>query len=192
MIQLVKSWIVEISTVVLFITAVEMLLPNNSLKKYSKFVLGLILMTVLINPLIKLFNNNFDIDAYSQSISNVMEDKSYEKNLNEYREKTVNSTIKNFQNNLDSIITEKLKKKFPSGKYTVCTKVNFNQKTNNFTIKKINIEVKDKRVAKIKKVNITLGKKHINSNEDNQYSDIKNYLKNELGIEENIIIIYKV
>lgn len=192
MIQLVKSWIIEISTVVLFITAVEMLLPNNSLKKYSKFVLGLILMTVLINPLIKLFNNNFDIDVYSQSISNVMEDKSYEKNLNEYREKTVNSTIENFQNNLDSIITEKLKKKFPSGKYTVCTKVNFNEKTNNFTIKKINIEVKDKRVTKIKKVNITLGKKHINSNEDTQYSDIKSYLKDELGIEENIITIYKV
>lgn len=53
MIETLRAWIVNISTVVLFITAVEMLLPDNSLKKYSKFVLGLILITVLINPLIK-------------------------------------------------------------------------------------------------------------------------------------------
>nr|WP_307897887.1 stage III sporulation protein AF [Clostridium botulinum] len=30
-----------------------MILPNNSIKKYAKFVLGLILITVVINPIIK-------------------------------------------------------------------------------------------------------------------------------------------
>ncbi|MCD3297735.1 stage III sporulation protein AF, partial [Clostridium botulinum] len=50
MIQSIRQWVISIATAIFFITAVEMILPNNSIKKYAKFVLGLILITVVINP----------------------------------------------------------------------------------------------------------------------------------------------
>ena len=43
MIGELRNWIISICTAVIFITAVEMIMPNNSFKKYAKFVLGLIL-----------------------------------------------------------------------------------------------------------------------------------------------------
>ena len=50
MIEGLKVWITSICTAIFFITAVEMILPDDSLKKYAKFVLGLILITVVISP----------------------------------------------------------------------------------------------------------------------------------------------
>ena len=39
----------------IFMTAIEIIAPDNSMKKYIKFVLGLILISVMINPIIKFF-----------------------------------------------------------------------------------------------------------------------------------------
>ncbi|WML35311.1 stage III sporulation protein AF [Clostridium sp. OS1-26] len=67
MLQALREWLIGICTAVFFITAVEIILPDNSLKKYAKFVLGLILITVFINPLIKVFDRNFDINTYTSN-----------------------------------------------------------------------------------------------------------------------------
>lgn len=158
MIETLRAWIVNISTVVLFITAVEMLLPDNSLKKYSKFVLGLILITVLINPLIKIFNKNFDINIYSNNISKSIDEESYKNDLKEYKEKSVENTIKTFEANLEKIVEEKIKDRFEGINSKVQVKAEYSEEDNKFNIKNVNIGIKDKKIRKVKKVQINFKK----------------------------------
>ncbi|KAJ51483.1 stage III sporulation protein AF [Clostridium tetanomorphum] len=194
MIETLRAWIVNISTVVLFITAVEMLLPDNSLKKYSKFVLGLILITVLINPLIKIFNKNFDINIYSNNISKSIDEESYKNDLKEYKEKSVENTIKTFEANLEKIVEEKIKDRFEGINSKVQVKAEYSEEDNKFNIKNVNIGIKDKKIRKVKKVQINFKKNNELNKEDKDKmtNDIREYLSKELKIHKNIINIYKI
>ena len=53
--EYIKSFIVALVTTIIFITAVEIIAPDKPIKKYIKFVLNLILVSVLLNPIVYLF-----------------------------------------------------------------------------------------------------------------------------------------
>ena len=71
MIELLKVWVTNITIAIFFITAVEMILPDNNMKKYAKFVLGLMLIVVIINPIIKIFDKDFDLNSYSSKATKI-------------------------------------------------------------------------------------------------------------------------
>ncbi|MEW9093696.1 MAG: stage III sporulation protein AF [Clostridiaceae bacterium] len=193
MIDILREWIINIASLILFITAVEMLLPNNSLKKYSKFVLGLILMTVLINPIIKIFNRNFNISVYSQNISRVIYDEEKVDSIEKYKEESLKNTVKNFQTNLEQIIGDKLKDEFKGLNTKIEVQAEYSDKDNNFNIKDIKIGIKDGKVEKVKKVEVSIGEKTLEEKEkDKLHDDIKSYLSKELKVEESIITVYKL
>lgn len=95
-----RIWVVNICTTVFFITAVEMILPDNNLKKYAKFVLGLILMTVIINPLVKFLNQGSEITTFIDKTCSVMEDQ-FPHDNKDLREKSINNTLEVFKMNLE-------------------------------------------------------------------------------------------
>ncbi|MBU5482945.1 stage III sporulation protein AF [Clostridium sp. MSJ-11] len=193
MIDILKEWIINIASLILFITAVEMLLPDNSLKKYSKFVLGLILMTVLINPIIKIFNKNFNISVYSQNISRVIYDEEKVDSIEKYKEESLKNTIKNFETNLEQIIGDKLKDEFKVLNTKIEIQAEYSDEDNNFNIKDIKIGIKDGKVEKVKKVKVSVGEKTLEEKEkDKLHDDIKSYLSKELRVEESIITVYKL
>ena len=168
-----RHWIINIATVVLFITAVEMLLPNNNLKKYSKFVMGLILMVTLINPLIKLVDKDFNINRYYNEFSKGINNEESKESFFQYKKKNIEMTKENFNKNLQQLVDEKLKNKFPKGKFKVDTKIQFDEKDNNFIIENIKVDFKDKRVRKIKKVQVSTKENENVSEEDELSRDIK-------------------
>ncbi len=55
--ELLNKFVITLVTILIFITAVEMIAPDNSMKKYLKFVLGLILITVILNPILTIILN---------------------------------------------------------------------------------------------------------------------------------------
>ncbi|MBE6065349.1 stage III sporulation protein AF [Clostridium cochlearium] len=187
-----RHWIINIATVVLFITAVEMLLPNNNLKKYSKFVMGLILMVTLINPLIKLVDKDFNINRYYNEFSKGINNEESKESFFQYKKKNIEMTKENFNKNLQQLVDEKLKNKFPKGKFKVDTKIQFDEKDNNFIIENIKVDFKDKRVRKIKKVQVSTKENENVSEEDELSRDIKNYLSEELGLSKDIILVNKM
>ena len=73
--ETLKEFVITLVTTMILITAVELIAPDNSMKKYLKFVLGLILIVVILNPILKFFN--VGENELKNSIS------SYEKNLKE-------------------------------------------------------------------------------------------------------------
>lgn len=51
--DLLKAWITNIILFILLATVVDLLLPNSTIKKYTKIVLGLLLITIILNPILK-------------------------------------------------------------------------------------------------------------------------------------------
>lgn len=52
----VGEWLQRIITVVILAGFLEMLLPNNELKNITKMIMGLLIIILLIQPLVKLFD----------------------------------------------------------------------------------------------------------------------------------------
>jgi len=182
-------------TAVFFITAVEIVLPDNSMKKYAKFVLGLILITVFINPIIKIFDRNFDINTYTTSVVENFDKNKTESEFKQYKEKSLNSTLEVFKLNLQTSCEKKLKEKYPDSNYKVQADASYDSENNKLVIKDIKVGVKEGSIEKIKKIQIGGDAKSVNSidNMDNEKSmDIKKYLSNELNISKDVIQIYKL
>lgn len=66
------EWLRQLITVLLLAGFIEMLIPDNNLKKPVKLVIGLIVMVIMIQPLITIFKVRFDperILSPSQAVS---------------------------------------------------------------------------------------------------------------------------
>ena len=53
----IKGFIVTLISMIILISAIELISPDNSMKKYLKFVLGTILIAVMISPIVSFINN---------------------------------------------------------------------------------------------------------------------------------------
>lgn len=52
----IKEWSYALSVVIIFSSLVEAIAPNDNYRKYIHFVLGLILLIAVVNPVLKLMN----------------------------------------------------------------------------------------------------------------------------------------
>lgn len=195
MMQQLKDWVINICIVVFFVTAVEMILPDNKIKKYAKLILGLIIITVLIKPIIKVFDKNYNIDDYANKASETLSKSKYNNDFTKYEQTNVNSTLENFNNNLKALCENILKEKMVKGSYNVEVKTEYNQENNKFDIKEIKVLVSDGKVQKIKKIIINDDSKYVNSESNNVNEEtanlIKKYLSEEIKVSTSIIKVYK-
>lgn len=195
MLQTLREWLITICTAVFFITAVEMILPDNSLKKYAKFVLGLILITVFINPIIKVFDRNFDLNTYTTNAIQNFDKKKTVSDFKEYKESNINSTMEVFKLNLQSNCEKKLKEKYPQGNYKVEVEAAYDNENDKLTIKDVKVGVKEGTVEKIKKVTIGTDSTSVNKTDNvdvEKASEIKKYLSDELNVSSDIIKVSKL
>ena len=190
--EYIKSFIETLVTIIILFSAIELISPNNSMKKYIKFVLGLILIVVMLNPIIDFFTEGED-----KIVSTIKE---YEGILSTDTETSSDVAASNevedvFIENLNKNSATELADKFPDYKF-VCD-IDCNIDLNNFSYDishaKISISTnKIQEVEKIEKVEIS------NDNKTNSqaYSDdeqkILSYVSNMLGISEDKIEIYTV
>ncbi|WP_438432220.1 stage III sporulation protein AF [Gorillibacterium sp. sgz500922] len=63
-----SSWVKEILVVVLIATFADMLLPNKSMQRYVKTVIGLFLLMLLLSPVLRLFRMDWDTDKLLRSL----------------------------------------------------------------------------------------------------------------------------
>ncbi|GAA0346046.1 stage III sporulation protein AF [Bacillus carboniphilus] len=54
------QWITNIIIFILLAIVIDLLLPNSNLKRYTKMVTGLLLITIILSPLFQLFNQDFN------------------------------------------------------------------------------------------------------------------------------------
>lgn len=190
--EYIKSFIIALVTTIIFITAVEIIAPDKPIKKYIKFVLNLILVSVLLNPIVYLFTN-----GESEIIGSIQK---YEQILSKGTTLSDNKAIKDnreeaFKENLNKNCTMLLQKKFDNKKFecdVVCT-IDLEKMT--YNIEKVNVGVKDNKIKLIEKININTSKSAevMSSNEEVDGSDeIINYLTEELNVSKEKIEVYKM
>jgi stage III sporulation protein AF len=173
-----------------------MILPNNNLKKYSRFVLGLILISVLMNPITKLFDKNFDINTYLRTAANSIETNNNTNNidLQKYKDSSLQDTLNAFKTNLQTGIQQKLNEKYSDKQFKVEVNASFDSQTDNFNVSLVKVGVMDGTVQKIKKV--VIGKESDFANSDANTTDattssIKQYLGSQLNLSQSKIQVYK-
>lgn len=195
-----KGLVITLTTVLIFISAVELIAPKNKTKKYVSFVLGLILISVILNPIIKLISKGEEsieagIEGYTTVFSKNQnkirsesdENISFESN-NDNADARKTAFIKNFNKNCESM----LKNKYPDMKFKsdVDCDVDFNNIKIN--IKKLKIGIRDKSIRKIQTVKI--GKDELDNNEscNGEYKEVITYISQQLDIPEEKIEVYRL
>lgn len=58
--EFINDWITNIILFVLLATVIDMLLPNSSMHKYVKLVMGLLLIAIILSPVLKLVSSDLD------------------------------------------------------------------------------------------------------------------------------------
>lgn len=194
MIESLKQWIVSICTAVFFITAVQMILPDNKLKKYCKFTLGLILVVIILNPIVKLLNSEADIHRQIENSATYIFNENHEVDYDKYRQANLENTIKNFEKNMEIQCSKDLQDKYKDKKFNTRVKASFVEQDNSFKIDGVEIGLNDSSVKKVKKVEIgndTVRVDKIQDFQDEDAVEIKNYISSKYDIPENIIYVYK-
>lgn len=189
----IKGFIITLVTMLVLMSAIEIITPDNSIKKYLKFVLGLILVSVLISPVVSFFKigeNGIigEIKKYSKDIEDTL-------TIND-NSKIIENQQKAFKDNLDSNCNQLLRNEFQGRDFKSNIECMIDFDNMSYSIDKVQIGVKDGFINRIQNIEINIGDKSkevINSQEEiENEDDIKNYLSKELKIPIEKIELYKL
>lgn len=192
MIQGLQSWVVNICTAVLFMTAVEIILPDNSMKKYTRFVLGLILITVILNPIIGFISNGVkDLPTLTAKNSSTINNKNQNSNYTQYKEENIKNTVSAIESNLEVSLVKELKTKFADDSFQAEVQVSYNEKESEISIDAVKINMKSKGIEKVKKIEINSPIQGESEATDSKALQVKSYVCGLLNVPEKYVKIIK-
>lgn len=189
----IKSFVVTLVSMLILMTAIELISPDNSMKKYLKFVLGTILIAVMITPIISIVGSNEeDLPKKIDEYISLMENRS--SNTDSFYEQDIQEDT--FKKNLEDNCNILLKENFENLDFKTSIKCNINMNDITYSISEVKIEMKDKDISTVQKIIIgkdSESKEVSSTNEENiKENEIINYLSQTLNIPKDKINIYKV
>lgn len=115
--SVLSSWISNIIIFILLATVIDMLLPSSSLQKYTKMVIGLLLIAIIITPILHLFHTNFEQLLASSTVQFNSNNENKLENLTELKKKEIQAVqsayiLKQLANQLQEEVEEDVMKKF--------------------------------------------------------------------------------
>ncbi len=109
MMELMRNWMISLITVVIISSFVEMLMPSGSFKKYSKLVVGLIIMVIIIQPILMLTDNDQLFSKYAFEASNHIDKMSIVDKSDVVKEKQMQQIINTYNHNLNNQIQQSVR-----------------------------------------------------------------------------------
>lgn len=161
----IKEWIATLSGIIVFGSICEMIMPEGKFNKYTRLVIGLILVIALISPVYSVVENGISDEFLLNSVEVYNND--FSLNIDEYQ-----------KNKIISLYKRKLEEK---AKESVLKEVDGFSAQIKFEVE----EGDEKDFGAIKKITV-LSDSKFNSN---QVTKIKRILKNDYQISENKIVI---
>jgi stage III sporulation protein AF len=73
MMEFVGGWLKQIILLVLVATFFDLLLPNHSMERYVKLVMGLLIILAILNPIFSLLDKNLDLASFTPDSQGVPE-----------------------------------------------------------------------------------------------------------------------
>ena len=150
MVSWMSNWVQGIIVAVIIATIIEMILPQGTIKKYIKVVIGMYILFAIVSPIIaKISGGKFDVN-------NIIDTSAYAKEINNNNNKISKKLDSNSSRTIKDIYIENLKSDIKS-------KV----KSKGYSIDSIYIDAKDDKNYTIEKINLCL-EKAIKNNENTE------------------------
>lgn len=108
MVAFLRSWVLNIVTIIVFITFLEILLPNSSIKKYIKMIVGLLVMLVILSPILELVNGNIKIENEIIKTSSEVEQKYLQVNAHQLEDEQNRQMIEVYKRKMEKDIKERI------------------------------------------------------------------------------------
>lgn len=189
----IKGFVITLVTMLILISAIELISPENSMKKYIKFVLGCILIAVMISPLINFLGDGEEllvskIDSY---LSMPKEDIEVSSSFEESQDTRSEVVLNNIEDNLNRL----LKEKYNDSDFNVKIQGNIDMDNIEYSIEKIEVGVKDSEILNVEKIVINEEEStEVSTNSENvkNKQEIIEFLKDTLKISEDKISVYRL
>ncbi|WP_129597773.1 stage III sporulation protein AF [Anaerophilus nitritogenes] len=144
MMNFLRSWIINIVSVVIFITFLEMLLPNSNMKKYIKMIIGLLVMIVILSPLLQIVHGNFNIEDEVLKTSLAIDQKNLSLTFDDLGNIQNQQVIKLYTQKIETNIKDKIEQDTQCMVLKVNAEIETSKEHENFgAIKKMNIVLKN-------------------------------------------------
>ena len=191
--EYINNFVITLVATMIFMTAVDIISPDNSMKKYIKFVLGLILISVMINPIIKFFTGG------EQELVNTIknyENMFYEGITSENENDVSKNQIESFKNNLNSNCNSLLKEEFSDKDFKSNVECEIDLQSMTYNIESLEVGVKENGIKIVDsiKININEESEQAISNDEKveNAEEIKNYLSEVFRIPTEKIKLYSM
>lgn len=100
MLDILKNYILSITVMVIFLAFIDLIMPENSFKKYAKFITGLIVIITILTPIFKIFDRRSDIETYILNYQNEMNTNTLLSNKDDIQKKVRMQTEQVFKEKL--------------------------------------------------------------------------------------------
>lgn len=189
----IKGFVITLVTMLILISAIELISPENSMKKYIRFVLGCILIAVMISPIMNFLGDGEElivskIDSY---LSMTKEETEVLSSYEESKDTRSEVVLNNIEDNLNML----LKEQYSDSEFKVKIQGDIDMDNIEYSIEKIEVGVKDKGILNIEKIVINEEEStEVSTNSENvkDKQEIIEFLKYTLKISEDKISVYRL
>ena len=134
MVEFLSSWAKSLGLAIVIVSILEMLLPNNKIKKYIRMIMGIYILFSIISPFVKnkeiLDIGNIDLESYKTTGTTAIDQTSMDKRIEQL-----------YTDELEKDITTKIKEK--GYKVTECkVEVKIGNEEEETQITKIKVNIK--------------------------------------------------
>lgn len=107
MVEFLVSWAEQLIIALIIIIMLEMIIPNNSYRKYIKIILGIFVLYVIFNPLIKNKITDFNIEQEVNNQTKVISITEAQTSTINYNSQIENAYKQKFKENIATSLNEK-------------------------------------------------------------------------------------
>lgn len=198
MIEYFMNWMLQIIVFIILAMLVDLIIPGNNLRQYVKLVIGLLLILIIIQPILQLFN--MDIHLLERMLntdsSNFIE-KNIENELNEQKEEiesihhayVLEEMVVQLKNVAEKELIQNYQHEIEHIEITIDEEIKDNVVFSSIYVrlKELTDQTGDKDVQNVE---ITIGEEEkATPFPDVNVSEIKQFLAEKWGVEEEIISI---
>jgi len=199
--DMIREWIITIISVIVFITFIEMLLPNSDNRRYINVVIGLLIISIVLKPISSVITDGIFFDDSFMRVSNEIGQKTLTNRLESTGFNQRENVIVLYKNELKRQMKRKIESQSNVLVRTLKLEIEEEDKENFGMINKIvlviedqkEIDVNDGTVTNIAEIKVSVSIAIAKENSDN-IIDNESILINKKGeeIKQNLSSFYKV
>ena len=211
MVAWISQWLQNIILIVLLATFADLLLPSSAMQKYSKMVLGLLIIVVILSPVLELFTKEYSFNDFIKRMEGELYNNQAISAINNINDTSLTSESGQLIRQVEDSMTEHLKSIVEKEYAYTITKVKLDAELQNqeWVIHSVAILLKVKEVVEpveketanidnvvtieinVQDVETQDGKEvDPNNNVNEELVQLTDRIEKELGLKKGQVIIY--